>query len=247
MSDTASIVQFPGSEGSRSISITLESVSLNHNGEKLLDDVTAKIPQQGVTGLIGPNGAGKSLLLRTIVGLVAPSSGSVTITNPDSEPALVFQKPVLLRRTVRGNLTHALKVAGVARAKRPGRLAELLVGAQLTRLAENPARTLSGGEQQRLAIARALASDPKMLLLDEPTASLDPSATKSIEDQIKAIANSGVKIVIVTHNRDQAMRLCDDILFLHKGCVLEHTDAHSFLNSPKSDIAKAYFAGELLL
>lgn len=247
MSDTAHIVPFPGQAQHAEPALSLSNIGLTHEGVPLLNGVTATVSKSGVTGLLGPNGAGKSLLLRTIMSLIAPTQGNVTIAEDIGAPSLVFQKPVLLRRSVRANLIHALKVAGVSRKDRPGVLAELLVAANLTRLAENPARSLSGGEQQRLAIVRALAASPKLLLLDEPTASLDPTATKAIEDLLKSIAAKGVKVVLVTHDQAQAARLCDDIIFLHKGTVLEHTPAEAFFKAPATDIAKAYLSGDLLL
>lgn len=247
MSNTASVVPFRKPDTADAAVITFDDVSLHHEGRALLNSLSAEIGIRGVTCVIGPNGAGKTLLLRAAMGLVKTTHGTITFGDGYEAPALVFQRPVLLRRSVRGNLLHALKVANVPRMERAGRLAELLVTADLTRLAENPARTLSGGEQQRLAIVRALASRPKLLLLDEPTASLDPTATKAIEELINRTAESGVKVILVTHNQAQANRLCQDVLFLHHGQVIEHAPAETFFKSPNTDVAKAYLAGELVL
>lgn len=246
MPTDARVIPLRDPKKERAIAVSLSGVTISYNGSNLLSDVTADLVAGGITGLIGPNGAGKSVLLRTIAGLLKADSGKIVIAN-DTAPALVFQRPVLLRRTVRANLLHALKTAGVPRKARAGRLAELLVAGDLSKLAESPARALSGGEQQRLAIVRALASEPELLLLDEPTASLDPAATFAIENLIKSTASAGVKIVLVTHDRTQAARLCDDILFLHNGMVAEHTSAATFFQSPQSRAAKAYLSGELLL
>ena len=247
MSDTAKIVPIRPAIGISIDALTLSGVTLEHDGKQLLNGVSASISNQGITTLIGPNGAGKSLLLRVIMDLVRPTSGSVEFGDGYSNPSLVFQRPVLLRRSVRANLDHALRLAKVPKASRSGRLAELLVASGLTKLAENPARSLSGGEQQRLSIARALAPTPTLLLLDEPTASLDPSATKAIEDLIGDISASGVKVILVTHNRAQAKRLAEDVLFLHNGKVTEHSQAESFFQSPQSGAARAYLSGDLLL
>jgi len=247
MSESAEVVPIRPSIRLDTDALTLTDIRLSHEGRNLLDGVIAEISSNGITTLIGPNGAGKSLLLRVIMDLVKPTSGVVEFGDGFEHPALVFQRPILLRRSVRANLNHALKLAKVPKADRSGRLAELLVAADLTRLAENPARALSGGEQQRLSIVRALASNPSLLLLDEPTASLDPSATKAIEDLIRNTSAAGVKIILVTHNRAQAKRLADDVLFLHQGKIAEHTLAEKFFQTPQSDAAKGYLAGDLLL
>jgi tungstate transport system ATP-binding protein len=246
MSTDARIIPINAKSREDEHAIRLEGISLSHCGADLLSLVSAALPMSGITGLLGPNGAGKSVLLRVIAGLVKTDCGNVQTQN-NTIPAVVFQRPVLLRRSVRANLLHAMKVTGLPRGSRAGRLAELLVAGDLTRLAESPARALSGGEQQRLAIVRALVAEPKILLLDEPTASLDPAATHAIENLIKMTAARGVKILIVTHDRTQAARMCDDIVFLHAGSVAEHTQAKAFFQSPKSRAAKAYLAGELVI
>ncbi|SEW13023.1 tungstate transport system ATP-binding protein [Cognatiyoonia koreensis] len=247
MPGDAQILRFPPAGTDTSEGIRLVDICLQRNGESVLDKLSLTLGEKGITGLIGPNGAGKSVLLRVLTGLISPNSGVVQIAPHLGDPALVFQKPVLLRRSVKANLTHALRIAGVAKPARSGRLAELLVIAELTRQAEAPARTLSGGEQQRLAFARALASNPRLLLLDEPTASLDPAATAAIERLTRATAASGVKVIFVTHDRAQAARVCDDIAFLHKGRVTEHASVTSFFDAPQSRAARHYLQGDLLL
>ncbi len=159
----------------------------------------------------------------------------------------MFQRPVLLRRSVRANLEHALKTYGVSRAERPGRIADLLALGQLEALAARPARVLSGGEQQRLAMVRALAARPALLLLDEPAASLDPQSTAALEALIRAAAGKQVKVVLVTHDRDHARRLADEIVFLHHGRIAERAAAIRFFDQPRSPEAQAYLAGRLLL
>ncbi|MEQ9609977.1 MAG: ATP-binding cassette domain-containing protein, partial [Kiloniellaceae bacterium] len=161
--------------------------------------------------------------------------------------AVVFQRPVVLRRSVAANLKHALATYGVPRGERAKRLEELLTLAGLQDLADRPARVLSGGEQQRLAMVRALAAEPDLLLLDEPTASLDPQATAAIETLIGRAAAKGVKIVMVTHDRGQAQRLADEILFLHRGRLSERSAADAFFSRPNSAAAQAYLEGRLLL
>ena len=219
--------------------------------KRLIDGVSLTLAPGALTCVMGPNGAGKSLLLRLVAGLIRPSGGRVGYGGA-AEPgknriAFVFQRPVLLRRSVAANLDHALKTYGVARAERPGRIAEFLALGQLAGLAGRPARVLSGGEQQRLSMVRALAARPALLLLDEPTTSLDPQATAAIEALIRKVAGEGVKVVLVTHDRDQARRLAGEIVFLHHGRIAEQGGAARFFDQPQSPEAQAYLAGRLLL
>jgi tungstate transport system ATP-binding protein len=153
----------------------------------------------------------------------------------------------MLRRSAAGNIRYALAAAGVSRAARPARVAELLALVGLEKFADRPARRLSGGEQQRLALARALARDPALLFLDEPAASLDPAATKAIEDIIRSVAARGVKVVMSTHDLGQAKRLASDVVVLHRGRLVEHTGAEEFFTSPRTDEARRFIAGELLV
>lgn len=226
----------------------LRGVVLRRRGETLLDGLDLDIPAHGgVTVLMGPNGAGKSLTLRLIAGLIRPCAGRAVVAVTPEETALVFQKPVLLRRSVRANLAHALRLARVPRDERPDRLAELLVLGRLEHLAERPARALSGGEQQRVAMVRALAARPRLLLLDEPTASLDPQATAAIERLLTHAVSKGTRAVLVTHDRGQAARLADRVAFFHAGRAIEAGRAGPLLAAPSSAAARAYLDGRLLV
>ncbi len=219
-------------------------------GAGLLDGVSLTLTPGPRTVLMGPNGAGKSLTLRVLAGLIAPGAGSVTFAGGAPEfrrAALVFQRPVLLRRSVAANLEHALATYGAPRGERRGRIRRLLALAGLERLADRPARVLSGGEQQRLAMARALAAEPSLLLLDEPTASLDPQATAAIEALVDQTAATGVKTVLVTHDLGQARRMADEVIFLHRGRVAEAAPADAFFAAPTSEAAEAYLDGRLLI
>jgi tungstate transport system ATP-binding protein len=194
--------------------------------------------------LLGPNGSGKSTLIRLAMGLVAPTSGRISWGGravPGERLAMVFQRPVMLRRTAAANVAYALP------ARNDKRVTELLAQVGLAHLADRPARKLSGGEQQRLALARALARDPEILFLDEPTASLDPAATKSVEDIVRAIAATGVKIVMATHDIGQARRLAGDIVFLARGRLVERADAVQFFNAPATSEAGAFLRGDLVI
>jgi tungstate transport system ATP-binding protein len=183
--------------------------------------------------------------------LLRPTGGRVTWGGRfDAAPArraFVFQRPVMLRRSVAANIRYALAAAGVDRRVRAECTADLLDRVGLAALAERPARRLSGGEQQRLALARALARDPQVLFLDEPTASLDPAATKAIEDTIRTIAASGIKVVMATHDLGEARRLAGDIVLLHRGRVAEASPVEQFFSAPRTDAARKFVAGELLI
>ena len=201
--------------------------------------------------LIGPNGSGKTTLLRIAMGLLAPTRGRIRWGGRENVPprkrAFTFQRPVLLRRSAGGNVRYALTAAGVPRGEHKRRTAELFALVGLTGLERRPARRLSGGEQQRLALARALARDPAVLFLDEPTASLDPASTKAIEDIVSAVAARGVKVVMSTHDLGQARRLAGDIMLLHRGRVIESGPAAPFFASPQTQEARTFIAGELLV
>lgn len=226
---------------------SLRDIHLRRGGKAILNGLNLTLSPTGITALLGPNGAGKSLLLRIMAGLVRADKGTVDLDPALAPPAMVFQKPVLLRRAVRANLAHTLRLMGQPRRSRPDRIAELLATCDLSHRADDPARALSGGEQQRLAMARALAGHPKLLFLDEPTASLDPKATAAIETIILRAAGQGVKIVLVTHSQSQAQRLAGDVVFLHQGRVAEESPAKTFFDAPKSRAAAAYLAGQLPL
>lgn len=217
---------------------------------KILDRVALVLAPGPPTVLIGPNGCGKTTLLQTAMGLVSPSEGQMTWggrkVSPPSRRALVFQRPVMLRRSAGGNVRFALGAAGIPRAQWAQRVTELLRTVGLEHLVDRPARRLSGGEQQRVALARALARDPAVLFLDEPTASLDPAATKKIEDVIRAISGLGIKIVMSTHDIGQARRLAGDIVMLHRGRVIESGAALQVLNTPQTTEVRRFVAGDLL-
>jgi tungstate transport system ATP-binding protein len=199
----------------------------------------------------GRNGSGKSTLLRVAMGLLPPSRGRITWGGRENAPplkrAIVFQRPAMLRRSVAANIRFALRAAGVPRAEHARRTGELLELVGLGGLADRAARRLSGGEQQRLALARALARDPAVLFLDEPTASLDPTATKAVEDIIRAVSARNIKVVMATHDLGEARRLAGDIVMLHRGRVVDAGAAASFLDAPQTSEARAFLAGELLI
>jgi tungstate transport system ATP-binding protein len=230
--------------------LTLDRVCFEAGGRRIIDDVSLAIEAGARTVILGPNGAGKSVLLRLCHGLLAPTSGRIVWSAPDRtggvrRQAMVFQRPVMLRRSALANVAYGLKVAGVGAMERDARTRAALERVGLSHLADRPARVLSGGEQQRLALARAWALNPEVLFLDEPTANLDPGATHEIEASISAIHSGGTKIVMVTHNLGQARRLADEILFVHNGRVAERASAIRFFTAPASPQAAAFLKGEL--
>jgi tungstate transport system ATP-binding protein len=228
--------------------LRLEKVCITISGQQIIDGVSAVFEAGPRSIIIGPNGAGKSMLLRLCHGLISPSSGHVQWSGESgssSRQAMVFQRPVMLRRSALANVIYALAVASIPRAEREPRARAAMERAGLLSIAERPARVLSGGEQQRLALARAWALNPEVLFLDEPTANLDPGATREVEAVIQAIHEGGAKIIMTTHNLGQARRLGDEILFLNQGRLAEHSDAAAFFPKPRSAEANAFIRGEL--
>lgn len=222
-------------------------------GQRLLSGVDLTLQAKRRTVVLGPNGAGKSLLLRLLHGLIPQSEGEILWQGHplrsahQQAQAMVFQRPVMLRRSVLANLRFALKVRGFAGRERAQRCENALEMAGLRHLAHRPARVLSGGEQQRLAIARALACGPQLLLLDEPTANLDPAATAHIETLIRNASDQGVTVLMVTHDQGQARRLAQDLIFLQDGRLAEAGRADILMQSPKSEALRAWLDGRLFV
>lgn len=223
--------------------LTVRGLTYHVAGREVLNVRRLDIPATGITMILGPNGAGKSVLLRLLHGILVPAAGTVAFPGRDRPPrqAMVFQRPVLLRRSVAANVAFALSASGGSRKD----LARLLNEGGLADKARQAARTLSGGEQQRLALVRALAAAPEILFLDEPTASLDPSATLAIETIIGNASATGTKIIMVTHNISQARRLAADLVFCHRGQVSEAGPAAKLLNRPETQEAKDFLEGRL--
>jgi tungstate transport system ATP-binding protein len=230
--------------------LTVEAAAFSGDGKLLVEPNSFVIPAGGLTVLLGPNGAGKSLTLRLCHGLLTPSRGAVRwaagAEGRAKRHAMVFQKPIMLRRSVDANITPALAAAGANSAERKARAAQALDRFGLAERAAQPARLLSGGEQQRLAIARAWALRPELLFLDEPTSQLDPAATRQIEDLLSGLVAEGITVMMSTHDLGQARRLADRVLFLHRGRLVEDALARDFFAGPQSAEARAFLAGELL-
>ena len=227
-----------------------EGLCFSAGDVEILRDVSLTITAGAPTLLIGANGAGKSVLLRLLHGLLKPSAGRVFWAMPTDQAArrqaMVFQRPVLLRRSVLANTLYPMALAGVAREDRDARAEKALALVGLADRADDAARKLSVGQQQRLALARAAALQPELLFLDEPSASLDPAATRAVEEIVLTLAQRGTKIVMTTHDLAQARRLAGDVVFLHRGSVLEQAPAEAFFQQPASATARAFLRGELV-
>jgi tungstate transport system ATP-binding protein len=227
--------------------LRLAGVSFAAGGRMIIPPLDLTLEAGASTIILGANGAGKSVLMRLMHGLLAPSTGRVAwnADGPRRRQAMVFQRPVMLRRSALANVVYALNAAGVPVGQQARLAREALQEVGLSHVAGRAARVLSGGEQQRLALARAWALHPEVLFLDEPTANLDPGATREIEAIIKAFDVAGTKIVMSTHNLGQARRLGDEVIFLHQGRVAERAPIEKFFPRPASPEAAAFIKGEL--
>ncbi len=240
----------PSAKTTSLLPLEVSSLSYRVDQETLLDNIDLSVDSPGISVIMGANGAGKSLLLRIVHGLLEAHSGAIywhgvaMAETLRRRQALVFQKPVLMRRSVAANIDFVLRpMGGQYRQRRD----ELLHQAGLQHKRNQPARLLSGGEQQKLALARALATEPEVLLLDEPCASIDSASTLQIENLLHDTRQRGVKIILVTHDIGQARRLADDVIFMHRGRILEHRPAASFFDSPSSPEGQAYLDGRIVV
>ena len=234
--------------------LVFDDVGLRVGDRWLLRDLSFQLEPGARTIVLGPNGAGKSLMLRLAHGLIEPTTGRIRWQGSAAggsrsaiarHQAMAFERAILLRRSTYANVDFALSLRGVPRNQRRPRVEAVLEKTGLSALADAPARVLSSGEQQRLVLARAWVLQPEVLFLDEPTAALDPSATRAVEALIERIAADGCKVVMTTHDLGQARRLADEVLFLHSGRLLERTAAGRFFDGPETPEAKAFLKGEL--
>jgi tungstate transport system ATP-binding protein len=228
--------------------LVLDAISFKASGKAIIDRVSVEISAGPRTVILGPNGAGKSVLMRLCHGLLAPTSGTIVWVGSNGgrrRQAMVFQRPVMLRRSALANVIYGMKLVGIRSRECELRARDVLEAVGLLHLSGRPARMLSGGEQQRVALARAWALNPEVLFLDEPTANLDPGASRDIENIIAQIHTSGTKIIMSTHNLGQARRLADEILFLHQGRLVERAAVEPFFRQPESAEAAAFIRDEI--
>ena len=230
--------------------IELQNISYNPNNNLIISNLNLTIESKGITVIMGPNGSGKSVLIRLLHGLLMPTKGLITYGKRNlsksirQNQAMVFQNPVLLRRSVLANIAFVDSIrqkSGLSIYK------EILALLGLDQFQSYPAHLLSAGEKQRLALARAIVLKPSILFLDEPTANLDPSSIHLIEKILKNARNAGVKIIFISHDINQAKRIADDIIFIQKGKVLEHTETNIFFKKPQTTETAAYLDGKIIL
>ena len=223
--------------------LAIDGLGLTEGATRIIDDVSLSLAAQR-TVVLGPNGAGKSTLLRLIHGLLHPSGGRLHWPQPLTQ-GMVFQRPVMLRTTALANVIYGLTLKGHSADESRRRARAALARAGLDHIARRPARLLSGGEQQRVALARAWALEPELLILDEPTASLDPASSREVERIINEIAASGTRILMTTHNLGQARRIAEEIVFIDRGRIVEQTPVAAFFNQPQSDAAQSFLQEEM--
>lgn len=227
--------------------LTVTDLDFSVDGEQLLSGLSFELKGEGCTTILGPNGSGKTLLLRLCHGMLAPTSGSIrwgdaTPTQALPSQAMVFQLPAMLNRSVRANIDYALRLRRAPRNERPRLVQEAIELCGLAEVAGRNARVLSGGERQKLAIARAWITRPRALLMDEPTSELDPIATREIEFMIQRVVAQGVRVILTTHDMNQVRHLATDILFLEYGRLKTHLPIEDFLNYQGDDIVRSFVA-----
>lgn len=223
--------------------LELRALGLTEGEVRILVNIELSL-SAGRTLIIGPNGAGKSTLLRIMHGLLRPTAGSVVWPRTMTQ-GMVFQRPIMLRTTAIANIEYGLSLRGLPRHARRAKAEAALARVGLSDLAGRQAKRLSGGEQQRIALARAWALEPQVLFLDEPTASLDPTSTHEVERIVREIAAGGTRIVMTTHNLGQSRRLAEEVIFVDGGFVREQTAAAEFFRQPTTAAAREFIREEL--
>ena len=230
--------------------LRLKDVSVAKRGKTLIGPIDLEIGIEGVTIIMGPNGSGKTTLLRLMHGLEPPRQGSLewntAMQDARKKQAFVFQTPIVLRRSALDNIIYPLQLQNVPKDEANKAALKGLERVDLLEAQNLNASFLSGGEKQKLAIARALVTNPDIMFLDEPTANLDGASTREIETIIKDAALSGVRIVITTHDIGQGKRLADDVIFLYQGKLHEHGSAKAFFDQTKTQEAVSFLAGEIV-
>lgn len=230
--------------------LRLKDVSVAKRGKMLIGPIDLEIGMEGVTTILGPNGSGKTTLLRLMNGLERPHKGSlewhISMQDARKKQAFVFQTPIVLRRSTLDNIIYPLQLQNVPKDEATKVALKGLEKVNLIEVQNLNAGFLSGGEKQKLAIARALVTNPDIMFLDEPTANLDGASTREIEAIIKDAALRGVRIVMTTHDIGQGKRLADDVIFLYQGKLHEHGLANVFFEQPKTQEAISFLAGEIV-
>ena len=223
---------------------SLQSVSVQFGQVRALSDCTLTIQAGERVALIGSNGSGKSTLLRTLHGLLLPTSGALA-TGLNIRQAMLFQRPYMLRTSVQNNIALGLWLRGTKWQQAKILALQALERVGLLELAGRSAKALSGGQQQRVALARAWAGQPAVVLLDEPTSSLDPNAKREVERLMHEFADSGMTLIFSSHNMGQVKRLASRVIYLEHGRVVADLPTHDFFNGPLPAAADNFLKGEL--
>ncbi len=234
---------------SQSLPLQLEKVCYEVNGITLIRDIDLKICSTGTTIILGHNGAGKSLLLKLLHGVILPSSGTIKWNNHTPSPnqfwrTFLLQKPTFFQQSVLYNIEFVLRVAGIPAKQHKSRSLHALETCGLTNFVSRNTHSLSGGELQKLSLARAWVLEPSIVLLDEPTVALDPPSVQGFEDIIQQFKQSGTKVIMTTHDLAQAKRLADEIVFIDSGKVIEQSSADIFFLQPQSSQAQNFIRGQ---
>lgn len=230
--------------------LLIKNLSYSANQQSLIKNINLEVSSAGITIILGHNGAGKSLLMKLLHGVISATTGEIFWHRSKPRPdqywrTFVLQKPTFFQRSVRFNLEFVLKTAGVPAEQRHQQCQHVLDICGLSDVSERCASVLSGGEKQRLSLARAWVLDPSVMLLDEPTVALDPPAIKTFEALIDQFKNNQTKVFMTTHDLAQAKRLANDIIFIDKGEIVEQRNAKDFFTSPHSKAAQNFLAGKL--
>jgi tungstate transport system ATP-binding protein len=232
--------------------LQLRNIEKSYGPIKALKDINLEIVGGKTITLIGVNGSGKTTLLRVIAGLEERDKGNILLDGRDIDgkklrqiATLVFQRTVMFNRSVYGNLAYGLKIRGIKGVEIREKIDRELRAVGLRNFEKRKARKTSGGEQQRVALARAFLLDPRILLLDEPTANLDPNSATMIEKAIASRKRGDEIVILATHNLPQARRLADEIIHIHDGRIVERSAPEDFFNNPRSEITRKFINGEL--
>ena len=230
--------------------LRMTNATVSRRGKRILGPVDLELAGEGLTAVIGPNGAGKTTLLRLMHGLERARTGSVvwsaSLAEAQAAQAFVFQTPIMMRRSVLDCIAYPLRLAGAPLSVARQQARRAAESAGLAHTLNLPAQHISGGEKQKLALARALVRAPQVLFLDEPTSNLDGRATREIEEMLIRARAGGARILMSTHDMGQARRLADEVIFLARGALLEHQPADSFFTTPQTDEARAFLDGRIV-
>lgn len=230
--------------------MTMTKAQTARRGKVLVGPIDLTLSGQGVTVIMGPNGAGKTSLLRLMHGTARLTGGSIDwacgLEQARHHQGFVFQQPIMLRRTVLDNIAYPLRIRGTAKHAAREQARDWAGRVGLGDALDRHATVLSGGEQQKLALARALITQPQVLFLDEPTASLDGQAKRDIETILQQQRANGTRLLITTHDLGQGRRLADDVLFLLHGRIHEQSTAQDFFQNAKTPQARAFLKGDIV-